>query len=300
MDYMLNNLNAPLIVNLCPTGMVVMKETCPDIPITPRDIAHDVYRCYNAGASLFHLHAREQDQSPTWKSSTFEEIISETKNLCPNVVIVVTTSGRNWSEFEKRSECLHINGLCKPDMASLTLGSVNFPNQASANAPELIKSLALNMSENNIVPELEVFDSGMANYARHLIQKGILKPPYYFNILLGLHGAASLSPLSIGSILAQLPEGATWALAGIGRYQLAANVASVALGGHVRVGLEDNPYFDWRNKKPTSNVKLVDRVVKIAREYGREPATPMEARTIIGLDQSLKVAQPETPNALLA
>jgi uncharacterized protein (DUF849 family) len=162
---------------------------------------------------------------------------------------------------------------------------MNIPKTVSINSAETIEALAAEMLENNIVPELEAFDTGMLNYADFLIEKGVLKPPYYFNLLLGSRGTASLNANNVSSMINALPEGAAWALAGIGRFQLQANTLAVALGGHVRVGLEDNPYFDWNGKTEASNPRLVERIVKIARELGREPATPEEARKIIGLPQ---------------
>lgn len=274
-----------LIINCCPTGMVPTKAHNPHVPITPKEIAMDIKRCYEAGASMAHVHARNFDEQPTYDPKIFEEILHEIVCVTPDIILVATTSGRNWPEFEKRSACLNIKGTIKPEMASLTLGSMNFPKSASVNPPEMIKSLALKMQEEDIVPELEIFDTGMMNYAHYLIEHDILKPPYYFNILLGSLGTASLSAANMAAILAGLPQKATWAFAGIGRFQLAANTIAIAMGGHVRVGIEDNVYYDWKNSKHASNPALVERLVKISRELHREPATPSEAREIIGLKQ---------------
>jgi uncharacterized protein (DUF849 family) len=139
------------------------------------------------------------------------------------------------------------------------------------------------MQENNIVPELEVFDSGMVNFAKYLISKNTLHPPYYFNIILGSLGSAALTPANIAAIITELPLNAIWALGGIGRYQLAANIIAIALGGHIRIGIEDNPYYNWMTNEHASNPRLIERIVKFAREFNREPATPEQARNIIGL-----------------
>lgn len=277
---------AKLIINLCPTGMVPKKGDTPHVPITASEIARDVKRCYELGVSVAHLHARNEIQDPVWEKEKFVEIIEKIKSFAPDMVIVVTTSGRNWSEFIKRSNSLEINGVHKPDMASLTLGSMNFPKQASVNPPHMISSLAEKMNENGIVPELEVFDVGMINYSTFLISKGVLKPPFYYNLLLGSLGTAALNASNIGLMINSLPQGATWALAGIGRFQLAANTMAIALGGHIRIGLEDNPFYDWTKKSDATNARLVERILKIAKEFGREPATPEEAREIIGLEKS--------------
>jgi 3-keto-5-aminohexanoate cleavage enzyme len=272
-----------VIINLCPTGMVPRRAKVPQVPISPQEIAEDVRRCHEAGASMVHLHAREDDEAPTWRGERFAEICEAVVSLTPEIVLVVTTSGRDWSELAKRAESLSVSGAAKPEMASLTLGSMNFVSGPSVNAPQTIEGLARAMQEREITPELEVFDVGMANYAKVLISRGVLRPPYYFNILFGSLGTAEVSAANAAAVLAALPSGATWAFAGIGRFQQAANALALSLGGHVRVGLEDNPYYDWKTKEATSNVQLVERVARVARELGREPATPAEAREIIGL-----------------
>ncbi len=197
--------------------------------------------------------------------------------------MVVTSSGRNWSELEKRSAALEISGPEKPDMASLTLGSLNFPKQASVNPPDNIKGLAQKMNELQVVPELEAFDLGMVHYSQYLVNKGFLKPPFYYNLLLGSLGTVNLDAAAIGAMIGALPTGSTWSLAGIGRYQLQANTIALALGGHVRKGLEDNPYCNWNTRETASNPRLVERIIRLAKELGRTPASPKNAREIIGI-----------------
>jgi 3-keto-5-aminohexanoate cleavage enzyme len=272
-----------VIINLCPTGMVPRKAKVPAVPTTPAEIAADVRRCRDAGAAIVHLHARDADEDPTWRPEAFAEVCAAVADAVPDIVVVVTTSGRNWSDLDKRAACLDVRGPGRPEMASLTLGSMNFPTAPSINSPQTIAGLAEAMNERGIVPELEVFDVGMANYANHLIGTGVLRPPHHFNVLFGSRGTADLSAANVAAVLASLPAGATWAFAGIGRDQLRANAMALVLGGHVRVGLEDNPYYDWTDKSPATNPRLVERVVRLARELGREPASPDEARAIIGL-----------------
>lgn len=272
-----------LIVNLCPTGMIPRRSKVPAVPVDPAEIAADVRRCRDAGASMVHLHARDADEEPTWRPERFQEICDAVVSAAPDIVVVVTTSGRNWSETRKRSASLTVTGPGKPEMASLTLGSMNFPTGPSVNSPETIQELAEAMREREIAPELEVFDVGMADYASYLADKGVLRPPFYANVLLGSLGTAAVGAANLAAVLAALPQGTTWALAGIGRYQTRANTIATALGGHVRVGLEDNPYYEWPTKSPADNPRLVERAVRIGRELGREPATPEQARAIIGL-----------------
>jgi uncharacterized protein (DUF849 family) len=270
-----------LIISLCPTGMVPTTETCPAVPISPKEIAQDVKRCFELGVSMVHIHARENNQLPSWRTEIFEEILGEIKHFAPELITTVTTSGRSWSDIERRSASL--DTLHKPDMGSLTLGSLNFPQQASINPPDIIQGLLLKMNQRKIVPELEVFDVGMINYAQYLIEKGLLKPPYYFNLILGSLGAASLNAINLAAMISSLPDNATWSLGGIGRFQVAANTIAIALGGHIRIGLEDNPYLEWTNKTDASNPRLVERIVKIAAQLERQPASPSKARAIIGL-----------------
>jgi 3-keto-5-aminohexanoate cleavage enzyme len=283
----------PLIVNLCPTGMVPRTRDAPALPVTPAAIAEDVARCRDAGASVVHLHARDDDEEPTWRRERFAEIVAAVVERAPDVVVVVTTSGRTWGGVDKRADVLDLDGDLRPEMASLTLGSNNFAAGPSVNAPETIVALAGRMRERGIVPELEAFEPGMLAYARHLVAKGVLRPPFYVNLLLGSPGTAEVSAASLAAFLAALPAGATWSVGGVGRHQLAANVLGIALGGHVRVGMEDSPYLDYApTRLPATNAELVERVVRIARELGREPATPAEARALIGLPVPDRLAQP--------
>ncbi len=272
-----------LIINLAPTGMVPTKTENVAVPVTADEIAEDCRRCYDIGASIFHLHARDETGAPTCRADVYGEIISKVKSECPGAIICVSTSGRVFKTFEQRSEVLDIEGDAKPDMASLTLGSMNFPRQASVNDPSMIRALAEKMTTRGIVPELEIFDLGMLDYARFLIQREVLRPPHYFNFLLGSLGTLSATPFHLSTLAMSLPAAATWAGAGIGRFQFAVNSMAITMGGHVRVGLEDNLYMDTRKLEPATNVALIKRLVRLARAAGREICTPAEARTIIGL-----------------
>lgn len=273
----------PLIINVAPTGMVPTTADNPAVPVTPESIASDCERCYRAGGSLFHLHAREGDESATYRAEVYREIIRTVKAKCPDAIICVSTSGRTHREFWQRSEVLDLDGDEKPEMASLTLGSMNFPKQASVNDPAMIRALADRMRERAIVPELEVFDYGMVDYAKYLIERGVLREPFYFNLLLGSLGTVSATPFNLASIVAALPSGATWAAAGIGRFQFSMNSLGVTMGGNVRIGLEDNLYEDTGKQRLATNPGLVERIARLARAAEREPATPAQAREIIGL-----------------
>lgn len=273
-----------VVINLCPTGMVGMKSDNPNIPITPKEIIKDVLDCAKLGVSIAHIHARDEDGKPTWRKEVFAEIIDGIREKNNSIIINVTTSGRNWNDFERRSECLQLKGDLKPDVASLTMGSMNFIKTASVNDPEMIEKLATTMMEKGIKPEIEVFEPGMIHKANFLIEKGIIeaKNPL-FNILLGSLGTSPLHASIFSSFVALLPQDAVWCTAGIGQFQLDANVLSLSLGGGVRVGLEDNSYFDRNKKINASNKMLVKRIVSIAKSMDLEIATPQDARKMLGV-----------------
>jgi len=275
------SLQDKLIINAALTGMVPTKADNPHVPITPGEIAADARRCVDAGASIVHLHARDDGGQPTWRPDINREILQRVRAACPDVILCVSTSGRVFRRFEERSAVLDITDPT-PEMASLTLGSMNFAREESLNSPAMIRSLALKMKDRGIVPELEVFELGMAEYAHYLIKHEILRPPFYANILLGSLGTLGARPLYLALAVKALPEGAIWAAAGIGRHQLEVNTLAITMGGHVRVGLEDNLWLD-DHRTPARNAQLIERIVGIARAAGREPATAAEARTLIGL-----------------
>lgn len=189
--------NDPLIINLAPTGMVPTREQNASLPVTPQQIAADCTRCSEAGASILHLHARDAAGSPAYQREIYGEIILRVREQSPDAVICVATSGRSFRTFEQRSDVLDLDGDARPGRASLTLGSMNFPQQASINEPAMIGKLADAMNERGILPELEVFDMGMIDYARYLIERKVLREPFYFNLLLGSLGTLAATPLNL-------------------------------------------------------------------------------------------------------
>lgn len=274
-----------LIINFTPTGMIPTKEITPHVPYTPEEISLDVLKAAELGASMAHIHARNENGVPTYKKEVYKEIISRIRKKNKDILLCVSTSGRGFSEFKKRSEVLDIKEPYKPDMASLTLSSLNFNKQTSINSPDMIKAFAKKMLDNDIKPELEAFDIGMINYAKYLIKRELLKPPYYFNLILGNIACAQANLLNVGVMLNELPPNSVWALAGIGNYQLSMNSLAVVWGGGIRVGLEDNIWYDPERTKLATNEELVKRVVEIAKAIGREIATPREARQILNLQK---------------
>lgn len=272
-----------LIINLAPTGMLPTRAQTPHVPLTPESIATDVALCAQHGVSIAHLHARDASGEASTDPAIFAEIIQGVRALVPDLIVVSTTSGRQVADVEIRASSLYLEGTAKPDMASLTLGSMNFATSASVNAPQTIIRLAQIMQERGIKPELEVFDLGMVNFAKILIDKGLLQAPYYFNILLGNPGTAQASLLHLGAIVAELPPGSIWSVAGLGRYQTRANGLGVVMGDGVRVGLEDNLWLDDARQQLARNVDMVQRVRAQAAALGRGIASPAQVRQRLGL-----------------
>lgn len=275
-----------LVINLCPTGMVPTRADTPHVPLTPQDVAADVRRCADAGASIVHIHPRDAEGRPSQDPAVAAAFIRAVREAAPDIIVCITTSGRVQHELEGRMKVLELDGDVKPEMASLTLGSLNFPKAASINAPETIQGLARRMQERGIVPELEIFDSGMLDYAHYLRDRGVLGGPVYANILLGSLGTLAATPFNLALLVERLPPNAMWAAAGIGRYQFMMNRLAIAMGGGVRVGLEDNIWFDDERTELATNPRMVERLTTIARAMGREPATPSQVR------QRLAIAAP--------
>jgi uncharacterized protein (DUF849 family) len=270
-----------LIINLAPTGMLPGRRDTPHVPLTPAEVAADVRRCRDAGASIVHLHPRSAAGEPDQSPERSAEFIAAVRAAVPDIVIGITTSGRRSPELAGRMAVLDLDGDVRPEMASLTLGSLNFPNQASVNAPDTIRGLAERMRDRRIVPEWEVFDFGMLDFAAYLRTKGLLADPVYVNLFLGSLGTLAATPLNLALLVERLPAGATWAATGIGRFQLAINQLAIAMGGHVRVGLEDNLWYDDDRTELATNVRLIERLVRIGRAMGREPAEPDDVRRLL-------------------
>lgn len=277
-------LDNKFLLNFTPTGMIPTKEMTSHVPTTPEEIIEQVLDVTELGVNMVHLHARELDDGrPTYKKEIYAEIINGIRKKNKDLILCVSTSGRDFPEFDKRSECLDLDGELKPDFASLTLSSLNFNKQASINAPQMIQALLGKMLEKNIKPELEAFDLGMINYAKYLIRKGLLNPPYYYNLILGNIACAQADMLHLGLMVRELPESSIWSVGAVGEYQLKMNIMSILSGGGVRVGLEDNIWYDQERTKLATNRDLVERIMSIARVLGYTPYTAKEARVLLKL-----------------
>jgi len=228
---------------------------------------------------MIHLHARDpKTGEPTYKKQIYQKIIEGIRKHNKQIILGVSTSGRTYNEFEKRSECLDLAGELKPDFGSLTLSSLNFNKQASMSTPGMIQDLARKMMEKGIKPELEVFDLGMINYAKYLIRTKLIQPPYFVNFILGNIACAQSDMLHLGLLIKELPGRTYWSAGGVGDYQFQTNVMALIAGGGVRVGLEDNIFYDRNRKKLATNTELLKRIIDVAKMLDCEPYTASELR----------------------
>jgi uncharacterized protein (DUF849 family) len=274
-----------VIINFTPTGMIPTKEMTPHVPISVQEIVEDIHEAVEIGITMVHIHARdERTVEPTYKAEVYRDIIAGIRKFSNDLVISVSLSGRTFKELEKRAEPLRLQGNLKPDMGSLTLSSVNFNKEASINSPDMIMALAQEMKLRGILPELEAFDAGMINYAKYLESKGLLEPPHYFNLLFGNIACAQADLLHTGIMIRDLPPESFWSLAGIGKAQLMMNSIAVAAGGGVRVGLEDNIWYDSDRVGLARNADFLRRIHGLAESNERKIMTPAELRRLLNLE----------------
>jgi len=269
-----------LIITAAICGAEVTKEHNPNVPYTIEEIAREAYAAYNAGASIIHLHVRYDDGTPTQDKERFREAIEAIKAKCPDVIIQPSTGGAVGMTSVERLQPIYLN----PEMASLDCGTLNFGgDEIFVNTENMIIEFALKMNEVGVKPELEVFDKGMIDTALRLHKKGYIKTPMHFNFVMGVTGGISGEIRDFLFLKESIPEDSTFTATGIGRYEFSVATMAILTGGHVRVGFEDNVYIS-KGVLARSNGELVEKVVRIARELGREIATPQEARKILGLE----------------
>ncbi|HHV78660.1 MAG TPA: 3-keto-5-aminohexanoate cleavage protein [Firmicutes bacterium] len=267
-----------LVITIAPTGNVPTKDRTPYVPVTPAEIAESVYECYKAGASVAHIHARDETGRPTYRKEVFKEIVDRIKEKC-DIIIQLSTGARAGRTAEERGECITL----APEMASLTTGSSNFPTMANLNAPDLIEYLCKQMQAYNVVPEIEVFDTAMIANALALQKKGLLSEPLRFNLVMGVPGSIPASFKNLFFLVESLPAGAYWTCTSVGPLHPNLSMMAMAMGGNVRTGIEDNIYYE--KGVLATNPMLVERVVKMAQALGREVASVKEAREILKLNR---------------
>jgi len=270
----------PVIITVAITGALPRKADNPAVPVTPAEQIESTHEAYEAGASLVHIHVRNADESPGSDPEKFAQVQEGVRKHCPGMIIQFSTGGRG-REQAARGGMLHL----KPDMASLATGSVNFPASIYENPPDFVEGLAKTMLDNDIKPEIEVFDLAMLYNAANLVKKGLLKNPPHVQFVLGIANALPVRRSVFDFLRSELAEvlpGATWVAAGTARHQFEVNRWCLEAGGHCRTGLEDNLRFD-PTRLATSNAELVKKIVDVCDRYGRRPAAVKEAREILGL-----------------
>lgn len=268
-----------LIITACICGAEVTKEHNPNVPYTVEEIAREAKSAYDAGAALIHLHVREDDGRPTQSAKRFDACIKAIKEVCPDAIVQVSTGGAVGMTNDERLQPLTLN----PEMATLDCGTCNFGgDEIFVNTENMIIDFATKMNDRNCKPEIEVFDKGMIDMAIRLNRKGIIKSPMHFDFVMGVNGGISGEARDLVFMKESIPAGSTWTVAGVGRYQFPMAAMGILMGGHVRVGFEDNVYIE-KGVPAASNGQLVERVVRLAKELGREIASPDEARAILGL-----------------
>jgi len=272
----------PLILTAAITGAETCRKDQPNLPISPEEQAAEAVACFEAGARIIHLHVRDDEGNPTQSLERFEAAIKAIKTAVPEIIVQISTGGAVGEDFDKR-----LAPLClKPDMATLNAGSLNFGDDVFINRPPDIIRLAEAFKEYQVVPEIEVYESGMVDYVAKLIKKGIIThSPLHIQFVLGVPGGMNGSPKNVVYMAYHLKElipSATWAVAGIGKYHIPASLTAMVMGGHIRVGFEDNIYYH-KGVLAESNAQLVARMARIAAEIGRPLATPDQTREILGL-----------------
>lgn len=265
----------PLLITAAIVGAETMREDNPNVPYTPQEIADEAARCHAAGASMVHVHGRRPDGSPTQDRETFRQILDEIRTRC-DVLVQFSTGGAVWMDVEERIEALDL----RPDMATLTTGTVNFGDDVFLNSWPMIKTIAGRLREYGIRPEVEIFDTGMVDTALRLRAEGLLDDPIHFDFVLGVPGAMGAAPENLDFLVSKIPAGSTWSVAGIGRHELPLAYKAIEMGGHVRVGLEDNIYVA-RGVLAQGSWELVAKVRERAEEVGRPLHTPQTARALL-------------------
>jgi len=272
-----------LIITVAPTGSVPRKKDTSYLPVTPDEIAETAYLCEQEGASIIHVHCRDQDENPTSDYRVFKETLDKIRKRT-HLIVMASTSGVAGKSDEERAQPLK----AQPDMASLTTGSLNFagrkPSFVYVNTWETVTFLAERMLELDIKPEIEAFDVGFIHQGFKLVQQGLVKEPAHFQLVMGVDGGIPATLDNLLHMNRQLPADTTATVAGIGRWQLNLTAAAITLGCHVRVGLEDNIYYAKGELAP--NEKFVARVRRLAQELQRDVATADDARQILGLKTS--------------
>lgn len=270
------------IITVAPTGAWPSKKDNPNIPLTPQEIADDVYECYKAGAAVAHLHMRDDEGKGSMSKEKFEETVALIKEKC-DIVLNLTTSGDLNATDESRQA--HLKSI-KPELASYDCGSMNWMNNSLfINHPKFLEELGETMKQYGVKPEIEIFDAGMIYNSLYYLKKGVLQGPLHYQFVLGAAGGTAATVENLVYLKSLIPEGSTWSALGIGKGHVPIMLTAIAMGGHVRVGMEDNVLYAPKTLA-ASNAQFVTRAANIIREVGNEVATPDDAREILNLKKN--------------
>jgi 3-keto-5-aminohexanoate cleavage enzyme len=267
----------PVILTCALVGAELSREQAPDLPLSPDEIALAAVGAVEAGAAIVHVHVRDEQGRPTCRSDVFQATLQKIRERC-DVIIQVSTGGAIGDSEDDRLQPLDT----KPEMASLTTGSVNFGEEIFANPRPFVARLAGAIRDRGIKPEIEVFDAAMLEEGLRLAKEGLIEEPLHFDFVLGVPGALAATERNLDFLIGGLPSGATWSLAAIGRHQFPMAGLALQKGGHVRVGMEDNLYLE-KGRMAKSNAELVAKAASLAREAGRPIASVAQAREILHL-----------------
>jgi uncharacterized protein (DUF849 family) len=275
----MSDLSNKVILTVATTGAWPQKSDTPNIPLQPEEIAADIVDCYNAGASVAHIHVRNDENKASMSFEKFEETVKLVREKC-DIVINLTTSGGIGLTDEVRIKPFY---ELKPEMASYDCGTMNWQhNTVFENSPSFLEKLGNAMQEVNVKPEIEIFDAGMVYNALYYLKRGVLKAPLHFQFVLGVPGGMAATVENLVYLKSLIPDDCTWGALGIGKQHLPIMYTALALGGHVRVGMEDNIYYAPK-VLADSNRQFVERTKRIVEEMGKTVATPQETREILGL-----------------
>jgi uncharacterized protein (DUF849 family) len=270
----------PVIITVAPTGPLTTREQHPGVPLTPEEIGIAVAEAAEAGAAVAHVHARDEAGLPTADPAVYAAIAREIRSRC-DIVVQASTGVGLTVPWEERLAIVE-SGEVDVTMATLNPASMTFANGTFSNPPEFVERLAEAMHERDLHPELEVYDFGHVALCLDLVERGLIREPLQFSFVMGVRGGMPGDPALLPQLRSMLPEKAIWQAIGIGRAQLPLSLAALALGGNIRVGFEDNVYFE-RGRLADSNAQFVERAVALTRVAGREVATPDQVRERLGV-----------------
>ncbi|HEA65919.1 MAG TPA: 3-keto-5-aminohexanoate cleavage protein [Desulfobacterales bacterium] len=272
-----------LIITAAITGSRITRDIAPHIPYTPEEIVQSSIECWNAGASIVHIHVRDPKTGlGTQDFTLFQKVVNRLREQT-DLVLCLTTSGIPGRNLPTKERLIPLE--LEPELASLDAGSINLGKGVFSNPPDFLDEAAKRMKEKGVKPEIEIFDSGMIVTALRMQQEGKLDEPLHFQFVLGTPSGAPATHKSFLHLYEHIPKKSTWSIIGVGKSHLPMSMIGLTMGGHVRVGMEDNIYYD-KGVLATSNAQFVERIVRIAKAYGREVASPDDTRTILGLRES--------------